>query len=554
MLQTTIRSRARRHFWPRRGAFLFPWFKFNRSVREIVFFNGGLQRRNGVLVFVEAVKRLVQRQRWKPSASLTIIGDAPEDQAVKHALWDLSQVIPFSSRAFATEAEAVHYLTQDHGRVTVMPSLDANFPAPVALCLAAGVPFLASRVGGIVEHIHADAIETVTFSPVDPESLASKIAEYFERGAPVTLPPPRANGGPLALYEDLHSRLRDGAAPKRDQLRRKADGSNDDDDDLPHISVVMVSFNQDVFLREAIESLQMQEYPTEKLEVILVDSGSTNVETNATIAAMHPVFRDRGWRVLYTDASRHNPGIAAANTARNMGAGAARGEFILFMDDDNLALPYEMKHLGAGAVRSGADIITTSLEFCFEHECKDHLKRLVSNPDELPRHGRMLFAGGAAGGPCSNRMGDTNMIVKKTSFDRIGGFTDSKTIKSYADWELLLRASLHEMKVETVPVPLFLKRDRSTNISRKDMNDSRDFDDKVCENVRPHLLHSIALPRTHMHVPVGLRKSIAYLTLSLTRAHGHTCDQSVIFNMLSERLPAPFVDVLRMGCQVDMRD
>ena len=93
------------------------------------------------------------------------------------------------------------------------------------------------------------------------------------------------------------------------------------------------------------------------------------------------------------------------------------------------------------------------------------------------------------------------MIVKKTAFDAIGGFTDSKAIKSYADWELLLRASLYGLQVEAVPVPLFLKRDRSDNISRRDMNDTRDFDDK-----------------------------------------------SVLSRMLGKRLPQPFVDVMMAGC------
>ena len=60
----------------------------------------------------------------------------------------------------------------------------------------------------------------------------------------------------------------------------------------------MVSFDQDVFLREALESLERQDYPADRLEVVLVDSGSTNERTNATIAGFDRVFRERGWRVL----------------------------------------------------------------------------------------------------------------------------------------------------------------------------------------------------------------------------------------------------------------
>ena len=287
--------------------------------------------------------------------------------------------------------------------------------------------------------------------------------------------------------------------------RRPSEASTASEDArLPFISVVMVSYNQDVYLREAIESLAQQDYPANKLEVVLVDSGSSNARTNSTIAAMASLFTERQWQVLYTDSSQRFPGIAAANMARNLGASAARGDFLVFMDDDNVALPFEMRYFGTGVVHSGADIITTSLDFCFEAECKDVLHDITTSNDtttRAPPHGRMLFAGGVAGGPCANRMGDTNMIVKKTAFDAIGGFTDSKAIKSYADWELLLRASLYGLQVEAVPVPLFLKRDRSDNISRRDMNDTRDFDDK-----------------------------------------------SVLSRMLGKRLPQPFVDVMMAGC------
>ena len=103
-------------------------------------------------------------------------------------------------------------------------------------------------------------------------------------------------------------------------------------------------------------------------------------------------------------------------------------------------------------------------------------------------------------------MGDTNMIVKKSSFERIGRFTKSATMQSYADWELLLRASSFNLKVESVPIPLFLKRDRSNNIMRT-MDDNLDFNDK-----------------------------------------------SEIFKMLGERLPQPFVDAMKMGCQLNMDD
>ncbi len=59
---------------------------------------------------------------------------------------------------------AVDYLSQP-GRLAIMPSLMDNSPLAVHECLLAGIPFLASRVGGIPELVRAEDHPAVLFPP-----------------------------------------------------------------------------------------------------------------------------------------------------------------------------------------------------------------------------------------------------------------------------------------------------------------------------------------------------------------------------------------------------
>jgi glycosyltransferase involved in cell wall biosynthesis len=87
------------------------------------------------------------------------------------------------------------------------------------------------------------------------------------------------------------------------------------------ISVVIPAYNYGRFLRDAINSVLAQTYPA--LEIIVVDDGSTD-DTPQVLAE----YGDR-IRVI----SQSNQGVGAA---RNTGIAAARGEYIAFLDSDDI--------------------------------------------------------------------------------------------------------------------------------------------------------------------------------------------------------------------------
>lgn len=96
----------------------------------------------------------------------------------------------------------------------------------------------------------------------------------------------------------------------------------------PLISVVIANYNYGRYLAETIESVLAQTYP--HVEVIFIDDGST--DDSLEIAQRYPI----------TVLAQQNQGVS---TARNNAAQYARGEYILFLDSDDLLYPDSLEVL-----------------------------------------------------------------------------------------------------------------------------------------------------------------------------------------------------------------
>ncbi len=100
----------------------------------------------------------------------------------------------------------------------------------------------------------------------------------------------------------------------------------------PLISCIVIFFNVDEpFFREAIASVLAQHY--QNWELLLVDDGSTDESTEIARAYAQKYPE----KVRYLEHSHHqNRGMSAT---RNLGISHARGEYITFLDADDLLVP-----------------------------------------------------------------------------------------------------------------------------------------------------------------------------------------------------------------------
>ncbi|MDW8284411.1 MAG: glycosyltransferase [Myxococcales bacterium] len=407
-------------------------------VRELVFF-GRLEPRKGLVLFCDALERLPAEV--SRTLVVTFLGkDSPmsgpcatgaEYVRRRGAAWPFRFQL-LSDRSFA---EAVAYL-RGPGRLAVMASLAENSPYTVLECLGAGVPFVASSVGGIPELIRPEDRAAVLFSPT-PAALAERLQAAVRDGARRASPAVDAQACEqawVAWHRALPARL-----PRRPPLTAEQ---------MPLVSVCLTHHERPQLLRQAVESLRAQTYP--HLEVVLVDDGSRSAAAQAYLAELEPDFARRGWRIV----RQPNRYLGAA---RNEAVRHARGHYLLFMDDDNCARPHEVSVLVQVALRTGADILTCLIDL-FSGEAA---------PDpEAPPLARWLPLGGcAAVGLFRNCFGDANALVRREVFEALGGFTEDYGV-GHEDWEFFARAVLRGYRLQVVPEPLYHYRVTSSSMLR----------------------------------------------------------------------------------------
>jgi GT2 family glycosyltransferase len=141
------------------------------------------------------------------------------------------------------------------------------------------------------------------------------------------------------LFDDVRSvRLQ---ADREEDVRSIRLHADRDDDvrsvrlqpDLPRVSIVILTALGARFLTDCLPSIAAQNYPAARTEVILVDNASAEDPTEAA-TRLYP-----GIRVIR---NASNLGFAVAN---NIGARAATGEFVVFLNDDTRVHPEWLREM-----------------------------------------------------------------------------------------------------------------------------------------------------------------------------------------------------------------
>jgi glycosyltransferase involved in cell wall biosynthesis len=196
------------------------------------------------------------------------------------------------------------------------------------------------------------------------------------------------------------------------------------------VSVVIPTRNYGRYLGEAIDSLRRQTY--KDWECVVVDDGSTDgtAEIVAALAAADG-------RIAYV-------GQAAAGSAaaRNAGLAATSGEFVQFLDADDLLGPGKLRQqIDTFARHPEADIVYGGVRYFIEGGAGDGQE---TQDDRLGASLRRSVTG--SGESVLAALVDDNFmvveapIIRRSLIEKVGGFDPE--IRRMEDWECWLRCAL----------------------------------------------------------------------------------------------------------------
>ena len=197
------------------------------------------------------------------------------------------------------------------------------------------------------------------------------------------------------------------------------------------VSVVIPVFNREGFLAEAIESALGQEGT--RPEILVVDDGST--DGTPAVAARYT------GRIIYL--RQENAGPPAA---RNRGIREAQGEFLSFLDSDDLWPPRRTRHLqDCLAAHSEAGGAMGYLQY-------------VSVEDS--RSARFADACRAAAPVLNYNLSAS--LFRTDIFQAVGLFDE--TMRFSDDWDWFVRAREQGVKIEIIPDIALINRRHAQNL------------------------------------------------------------------------------------------
>jgi|GEM_PF-939958 len=408
-------------------------------VKEIVFF-GRLQRRKGFLEFCAALELL--EDEALSQLTITFLGARTPACESRLAFLEAKignlvccvKILDTYSRD-----EALEYLLRP-GVLAVIASHSETFGNAAYECQVLGIPFLAANTPGLCELIspeHRDALFELS-----PTALAARLTEAL--GDPPQILAPRydpevSKAQWIMWHNDLTANRCDFMPPT----------TNIKSEDLPLVTVCMAHYNQPELLLKAVASLEAQTYPN--LEVLIVDDGSSLAGVPAILDAIEARIAPRSWKVI-------RQANAYVGAARNEAARHAKGEFLMFMDDDNIAKPHEVETFVRAALSSAHDVVVCMME-CFGGNADP----LVSGDPSQWVH---IFLGGPTGAAVfQNTLGDANFFIRTNLFRSLGGFVETKG-RTGEDANYLVRVGLAGHSILAVPEALYWYRIRPDSMYR----------------------------------------------------------------------------------------
>jgi cellulose synthase/poly-beta-1,6-N-acetylglucosamine synthase-like glycosyltransferase len=208
--------------------------------------------------------------------------------------------------------------------------------------------------------------------------------------------------------------------------------------DLPRVAVLIPAHNEGRVMRDTLSAMVALDYPTERLEVIVVDDGSSD-ETGAIVRS----FAERDARVRLVSVA---PGEGGRGKSRalNIGLRHTDAPFIAVYDADNSPEPKALRYLMAQLVLH-PELGAVLGKFRTDNAKRNLLTRFINIEtltfQSIVQAGRWkLFHVSTLPG--------TNFVIRRSVLDAIGGW-DEEAITE--DSEMSIRVYMEGFRIKMIP-------------------------------------------------------------------------------------------------------
>lgn len=203
---------------------------------------------------------------------------------------------------------------------------------------------------------------------------------------------------------------------------------------MPLISVIIPTYNRRNSISVAIESVLNQSFTD--WELIVVDDGSEDYTSDE----VKPFLSNKSVEYL----SQKNQGVCSA---RNKGVNHATGEWVLFLDSDDVLLVGALESF-KNSIESNPDVTVWKSGF----QIRNGEKARIDLPEKNEFH---PFIPGS-------------FILKKELFDRVKGYDEK--LKFSENTELFHRVRLVSSVMEIIPQPTVIYYNHSKGASKNLLN------------------------------------------------------------------------------------
>lgn len=387
-------------------------------------FVGRIEHRKGIDIFIAAATELL---KIHPDAKFKIYG--------KGGVIDGASAFEYIERKVANVSPALEINTElgtaavferlkEENAILVFPSRADNCPMTILEAAAYGVPALIARCTGQVELVSKKYMDRFGFLPAAGDLFARMKEVYGQVVPPVATSAfvKNARRDIVNLLDSLTKSIDSTVHHKASAALKKRS-----------ISVCIPSMGRRMAnLKKIVQELQSLYIK----EIIIVNDGGNE-------AVLREFTQSVANCKVLSQPNRY-PGAA-----RNLAAKNARGEFLLFLDDDNRPEP---------------QMVDKYLETLVEHnyDCVSSWFFVGSGTGPV----KIQTMPGLAGlsDVFENKIADNNFIIRKEIFNALGGYKETWGV-GYEDFFFLRQLIDKRHSLFVIPEPLFFYEQSATGVN-----------------------------------------------------------------------------------------